>query len=227
MKFNKIVIGIILLLIILFPLNFYFIFQVAPTEKIMGDVQRIFYLHIALALSSYIGFGVLFFASIMFLIKRNLRWDLLASAAGEIGLLFSTLVLITGSLWARPVWNVWWTWDPRLVTMLILWFIFIGYFLLRKATADRIKKAQYSAVIGIIGFLDVPVVRLATKWWRSIHPRLQSKHGGLDPLMTKVMLFSILTFFLFTIAIIFIRFNMALTEDKLNKLLIRLEEENG
>lgn len=129
MKKERITKILLALVLVMLPVNFYLIFQVAPTERIMGDVQRIFYLHVSLAVSAYIGFGVLFVSSIIFLIKKNLYWDTIAFSAGEVGLMFSTLVLITGSFWARPVWNVWWTWDPRLVTMLILWFIYIGYFL--------------------------------------------------------------------------------------------------
>jgi heme exporter protein C len=227
MKSEKIIRGVILLLIILLPASFYLIFQVAPSEKIMGDVQRIFYLHISLAMSAYLGFGLLFISSILFLVKKTLYWDTLAFSAGEVGLLFSTLVLITGSLWARPVWNVWWTWDPRLVTMLILWFIYIGYFLLRKAIPERMKRARYSAIIGILGFLDVPVVRLATKWWRSIHPRLAREGGGLDPLMVKVMLFSLVTFLIFTSLLIYIRFRVAWAEERINEIFNDVEDYNG
>ncbi|RMG00804.1 MAG: cytochrome C assembly protein [Nitrospirae bacterium] len=205
----------------------YMIFLVAPAERIMGDVQRIFYLHVSLAVSAYIGFGILFIASILFLLKKNFYWDSLASSAGEVGIVFSTLVLITGMLWARPVWNVWWTWDPRLVSMLILWFIYCGYFLIRKAVPDRYKKARYSAVIGIIGFLDVPVVRLATKWWRSIHPRLEREGGGLDPVMLKVLLVSMFTFILFTSLIVYLRFRVSLQEDKIEYLMTEMEERHG
>lgn len=224
MRYGKIIKALSLLLFFLFPVNFYLIFQVAPTERIMGDVQRIFYLHLSLAISAYIGFGVLFVASILFLIKKNILYDVLASSAGEVGLIFSTLVLITGSFWARPVWNVWWTWDPRLVTVLILWFIYLGYFLLRKSLPERMKKARYSAIVGILGFLDVPVVRLATKWWRSIHPRLSKEGGGLDPLMVKVLLFSLFTFVVFTIALIYFRFRVALVEERITSILNRMEE---
>jgi heme exporter protein C len=177
MKIRKTQIIIFITLFILIPLDFFLIFNVAPTERIMGDVQRIFYFHVAMAISSYLAFAVVFAGSILFLWKKKMFWDTVACSAAEIGVLFSTLVLITGSLWARPIWNVWWAWDPRLLTMFILWFIYVGYFLLRKSISDRVKRAQYSAVIGIIGFLDIPVVRLATKWWRSIHPRLRLRKG--------------------------------------------------
>jgi heme exporter protein C len=211
-------------LIMLVPLDFFLIFKVAPTEKIMGDVQRIFYFHVSLAISSYLAFTGVFISSLMFLWRKKLFWDTIAYSCAEIGVLFSTLVLVTGSLWARPIWNVWWAWDPRLVTMFILWFIYVGYFLLRKGIADWTKRAQYSAVIGIIGFLDIPIVRLATKWWRSVHPRLKSEGGGLDPLMLKIMLFSIATFLLFTVFLFLYRYRIARAEETLITLTKRLED---
>ncbi|HEB02070.1 MAG TPA: cytochrome C assembly protein, partial [Nitrospirae bacterium] len=132
--------------------------------------------------------------------------------------------LITGSFWARPVWNVWWAWDPRLLTMFILWFIYIGYFILRKGFTDRFMRARYAAVLGIIGFLDVPVVRLATKWWRSIHPRLKSEGGGLDPAMLKVLLFSLATFVAFTALLFVFRHGIAKADDRLSHITETLEE---
>jgi heme exporter protein C len=147
-----------------------------------------------------------------------------AYTGAEIGVLFSTLVIITGSFWARPVWNVWWTWDPRLLTMFILWFIYVGYFILRKGIPERLKKARYSAVLGIIGFLDVPIVRLATKWWRSVHPRLKSEGGGLDPVMLKVLLFSMLTFTLFAVFLFLFRYGVARLDERSSMLINTLED---
>ncbi|MEF9426528.1 MAG: cytochrome c biogenesis protein [Candidatus Mariimomonas ferrooxydans] len=224
MKLRTLHITLFFILLILLPVDFFLIFRVAPTEKIMGDVQRIFYFHVSLAMSSYLAFTGVFISSIVVLWRKNLFWDTVAYSFAEIGVLLSTLVLITGSLWARPVWNVWWAWDPRLISMLILWFIFIGYFLLRQGITDWMKRAQYSAVIGIIGFLDIPVVRLATKWWRSIHPRLKSEGGGLDPLMLKIMLFSIMTFLMFTVFLFLYRFRIARAEEKLSMLIKEMED---
>jgi heme exporter protein C len=224
MKSQKISTALFAMLLILLPIDFYLIFKVAPTERIMGDVQRIFYLHVPLAISAYAGFTTVFIASIMFLWRKNLFWDTVAYTAAEIGVLFSTLVIITGSFWARPVWNVWWTWDPRLLTMFILWFIYVGYFILRKGIPERLKKARYSAVLGIIGFLDVPIVRLATKWWRSVHPRLKSEGGGLDPVMLKVLLFSMLTFILFAVFLFLFRYGVARLDERSSMLINTLED---
>jgi heme exporter protein C len=224
MKSQKISTALFAMLLILLPIDFYLIFKVAPTERIMGDVQRIFYLHVPLAISAYAGFTTVFIASIMFLWRKNLFWDTVAYTAAEIGVLCSTLVIITGSFWARPVWNVWWTWDPRLLTMFILWFIYVGYFILRKGIPERLKKARYSAVLGIIGFLDVPIVRLATKWWRSVHPRLKSEGGGLDPVMLKVLLFSMLTFILFAVFLFLFRYGVARLDERSSMLINTLED---
>jgi heme exporter protein C len=225
MKDKKISTLLFVMLLVMLPIDFYLIFKVAPTERIMGDVQRIFYLHVPLAISAYLGFSIVFIASIMFLWRKNLFWDTVAYTAAEVGVLFSTLVIITGSFWARPVWNVWWTWDPRLLTMFILWFIYVGYFILRKGIPERMKKARYSAVLGIIGFLDVPIVRLATKWWRSVHPRLKSEGGGLDPLMLKVLLFSMLTFMLFAVFLFLFRYGVARLEERSSTMLINTLED--
>jgi heme exporter protein C len=224
MKGQKISTALFAILLVMLPVDFYLIFKVAPTERIMGDVQRIFYLHVPLAISAYLGFSIVFVASIMFLWRKNLFWDTVAYTAAEIGVLFSTLVIITGSFWARPVWNVWWTWDPRLLTMFILWFMYVGYFILRKGIPERMKKARYSAVLGIIGFLDVPIVRLATKWWRSVHPRLKSEGGGLDPVMLKVLLFSMLTFILFTVFLLLFRYGVARLDDRASMLVNTMED---
>jgi heme exporter protein C len=224
MRAKKLQIILFLFLVVLIPADFYLIFKVAPTERIMGDVQRIFYFHVSLAISSYLAFACVFVASIAFLWRKNHSWDTVAYSAAEIGVLLSSLVLVTGSLWARPVWNVWWAWDPRLLTMLILWFIYVGYFLLRRSISDWMKRARYAAVIGIIGFLDVPIVRLATAWWRSIHPRLKSEGGGLDPTMLKVMLFSLMTFLLFTVFLFLYRYRIARAEEKVLMISKSLEE---
>ena len=142
----------------------------APTERTQGDVQRIFYFHLALAWNAYLAFFVVFVASIVYLVKRSMWWDALARASAESGLLFTTLVLIVGSLWARPIWGTWWTWDARLTTTLLLWFIYVGYLMLRGSIPEQARAARYAAVIGIIGFLDIPIIHQSVTWWRSLHP---------------------------------------------------------
>lgn len=142
----------------------------APPERTMGEVQRIFYFHVASAWNAFLAFFVVAGTSIAYLITRQPRWDYVAHASAEVGVLFTTLTLMGGTLWMRPIWNTWWTWDPRLTTTLILWFIYVGYLLLRSLTEGAERKARFAAIFGIIGFIDVPIVYLSAVWWRTIHP---------------------------------------------------------
>lgn len=141
-----------------------------PTERVQGIVQRIFYFHVPMAWVSYLAFFVVLLGSVGYLWKRDLRWDRLARASAEIGIVFTTLVLITGSLWAKPVWNTWWTWDARLTSTLVLWFVYVGYLMLRAYTPDQERSARLGAVLGIVGFVDVPIIHFSVQWWRTLHP---------------------------------------------------------
>lgn len=154
----------------------YAIFVYAPVEKTMGIVQKIFYLHVPAAFLAFLAFFITFIASILYLIKRDLKWDRIASCSVEIGVIFCTIVLITGPIWAKPVWNVWWTWDPRLTTTLILWFIYLAYLMLRGVVREN-QQANLSAVFGIIGFVNVPITFFAIRLWRTIHPVIITPQG--------------------------------------------------
>ncbi len=168
----------------------YLVWFYAPIEMTMGIVQKIFYAHMPMALWSMVSFFVVFLASVLFLAKRDLKWDRLAGAAAEIGVLLSALALITGSLWARPMWNVWWTWDPRLTTTLIMWFVYMAYLLLRASDLGAERKPLVCAALGVVAFLDVPLVFLSARYWRSIHPSVfASQGGGLEPEMWTTVLF--------------------------------------
>ena len=138
--------------------NMFFAFMYAPTEAISGHVQRIMYIHVPMAWLAFLAFFVVFCGSIMYLWKREDKWDDLASSAAELGIIFTTLVLITGPIWAKPTWGVWWTWDPRLTSTLVLWLIYVGYLMLRAYSANRSQGMRFSAVLGIVGFIDVPIV---------------------------------------------------------------------
>lgn len=148
----------------------YAIFLYAPREAVQGEVQRIFYVHLSLAWLAYLAFAVVLVASVAYLWRGGARWDRLGRASAEIGVLFTTLVLLTGSLWGRAVWGVWWTWDARLTTTLVLWFIYVGYLMVREAFPESGRGARAAAVVGIIGFVDVPISYLAVSWWRTLHP---------------------------------------------------------
>ncbi|MDR2105521.1 MAG: cytochrome c biogenesis protein [Deferribacteraceae bacterium] len=181
----------------------YFAFIFAPVEARMGAVQKIFYFHVASAWVGFFALFVTFIASIIFLKKRNSYLDYIAAASAEIGLLFCTIVIITGPIWAKPVWGVYWSWDPRLTTTLVLWFIYAGYIFLRKFVAETEKKRVYSAVLGIIGFVDVPIVFFSIRWWRTIHPNvLQKGGGGLHSHMLIALLVSVAAFTILYIALL-------------------------
>jgi heme exporter protein C len=164
----------------------YQVFLVVPTERSMGTIQRIFYIHLPSAFLSFLAFFVVFVASLAYLITRRWHWDWVGVAAAEIGVLFCAAVLVTGPLWAKPVWGIWWTWDARLTTTLILFLIYVGYLLLRLYVIDAGRRARLAAVFGILGFLDVPIVYMANRWWRTQHPAPVIAGGegsGLDPRM--------------------------------------------
>lgn len=181
--------------IVLIIAALYMAFMFAPLEKVMGPVQKIFYFHVASAWIAFFAFFVTFVFSILFLVKQNYLFDDIAESSAEMGIIFCTIVLITGPIWARPIWGVWWTWDPRLTTTTILWFIYAGYIMLRKFIEESDKRAKFAAAIGIIGFIDVPIVFFSIRWWRTIHPNVVQKGGGgLHPDMLKTMLFALLAF---------------------------------
>lgn len=171
------------------------VFIFVPTERIMGIVQRIFYFHVSSAWLAFVAFAVVFVASILFLWKRKEKWDIVALSSAEIGVIFTTLVLLTGPLWAKPIWNAWWTWDPRLSTTVVLWFIYISYLMLRALTVGEEKGARVAAVFGIIGFVDVPIVFMSIRWWRTIHPVvITTRDIGLAPQMIITVIVSIIAF---------------------------------
>ncbi len=170
----------------------YCAFVYAPTERTMGPLQRIFYFHLPSAIVAFLAFGVAFVASIAYLANGRRRWDALALSAVEIGELFATLVLLTGMVWARAAWNTWWTWDWRLTTTLVLWLIYAGYLILRGSVEDEVRRARFAAVLGIVGFVDVPIVFMAIRWWRTIHPVIFDASGAhLEPRMLVAVVVSL------------------------------------
>lgn len=162
----------------------YAIWFYAPVEQTMGLVQKIFYTHLPMAWWSFVSFFVVFVASIRYLAKRREADSRLAGAAAEVGVLFAGLALVTGMCWARPIWNVWWTWDPRLTTTLVMWFIYVAYLLLRGSDIGGARKDAVLAVLGIVAFVDVPLVFVSARYWRSIHPAvIGGQGGGMEPSM--------------------------------------------
>lgn len=208
-----------ILTILLMPLALYFAFIYAPLEAVMGPVQKIFYFHVSSAWIAFFAFFVTFVSSIIFLATNNYNYDDIAESSAEIGIVFCTIVLITGPIWAKPAWGTWWTWDPRLTTTLILWFIYMGYIMLRKFVDEYDKRAKFSAALGIIGFIDVPIVFLSIRWWRTIHPNvLQEGGGGLHPDMKTALFVSLIAFTFLYISFMFKRVKIANYSRKINSI---------
>jgi len=198
-----------LLGVILLPgmiLALYMAFLGAPRERTMGDLQRIFYFHAPSGIVGLIAFAVSFFASVAFLVKKDRKWDGLAVAAAETGVVFLTILLVTGPLWAKPIWLVWWTWSPRLTSSLILWLLYIAYLLVRNYVPDPDRRATMSAVFGVVAFVDAPIVWFSIRWWRDIHPSPMLETGGLSPSMRPAFYTCALVFIVLMIYLIRRRF---------------------
>src|SRR6478609_953380 len=157
---------------------------VAPTEATMGEVQRIFYYHVPSAVVAFTLFAINFLLSIVYVARRSPRVDALAVSTAEVGVVFCTVVLVTGPLWARPVWGIWWTWDVRLTTTLVCWMIYVSYLMMRKFSGSS-QTATLAAALAVFGFLDVPIVYMSIRWWRTQHPApvFASQGGSIDPAM--------------------------------------------
>jgi len=170
-------------------------FYVAPEERTMGAIYRIFYFHAASAWAGMTAFLVCFLANLAYVMQRKQKWDWVGVSAAEVGLAFTTVVLITGPIWAHPVWGIWWTWDARLTSTFVLWLLYVSYLLLRNMLEEPDRRALLSALFGIFAFLDVPLVFGAIRWWRTQHPQpviMGSPGSGLEPTMRKVFFFSVL-----------------------------------
>ncbi|MFH1680964.1 MAG: cytochrome c biogenesis protein CcsA [Candidatus Eisenbacteria bacterium] len=205
---NRIDLLLILVLGAAMALDLYLIFIYAPVERTMGLVQKIFYFHVPTAWAAFLAFFVVFAASIGYLARRRAAYDRLAESSASVGVLFCTLVLVTGPIWAKPVWGVWWTWDPRLTSTLVLWFLYVGYLLLRSYVPDAARRAALSAILGIVGFIDVPIVYVSIRWWRTQHPSPVFGGGegsGLDPRMRVAFFFSLGVFTLLYVVLLRLR----------------------
>ena len=187
------------LTIVLVAIGLYLSILYAPREEIMGDVQRVFYFHVAAGWTGALSFLVAALSGVLFLIRRERRWDRVALASVEIGVVFTFINIVSGSIWARPTWNTWWTWDPRLVTATIMELIYLAYIMLREGVEDPDRRARFAAVYSILGFLSVPLTFLSIRIFRSIHPVVFGSGDDLssgmeDPRMKIAFFFSLLTF---------------------------------
>ena len=184
-------------------------FFVAPTERTMGVIQRIFYFHAATAWAGEMVFFVCFVANLLYVWKREQKYDWLGVTCAEVGIACITVVLITGPIWAHPVWGIWWTWDARLTSTFVLWLLYVSYLLLRTLIEEPGRRALLSALFGIFAFLDVPLVFFSIRWWRTQHPApviMGGQGSGLDPTMSKVFFFNVLVMHIFCVFLIVERY---------------------
>jgi heme exporter protein C len=187
----------------------YAAFFIAPEERTMGVLQRIFYFHAATAWAGEMVFFVCFVANLLYIWKRDPKYDWLGVSCAEVGLACITVVLITGPIWAKPAWGIYWTWDARLTSTFVLWLLYISYLLLRSLIEEPDRRALLSALFGVFAFLDVPLVFFSIRWWRTQHPApviMGGPNSGLDPTMSKVFFFNVLAMHVFAAFLIVERY---------------------
>ena len=206
----------------------YMVFFYAPTEAVMGQVQRVFYFHVAAGWVGMLGFLVAAIAGVAYLRTSNRKWDIVGLSAVEIGMVFALINIITGAIWARPIWNTWWTWDPRLTTATIMELIYAAYLLLRKGIEDPDRRARFGAVYAIIGFISVPLTFFSARLFRTIHPVVigtnqPGAEGAFDmtPMMLQTFMFSLLTFSFIFADLLWHRIRLGKLADKVEQLKLK------
>ena len=217
--------------IILLGVSTYLALVFAPTEVVMGQVQRVFYFHVATAWVGMLGFIAAGVTGIAFLRTGNLKWDRIEVAAVEISLVFFFLAIVLGSIWARPVWNTWWTWDPRLTTATIMELAYAAYLMLRSGMEDPERRARFGAVYAIIAFVSVPLTFFSIRLWNTIHPVvIGSNEAGatgafsMAPKMTQTFMFSLLTFSIVFADLYWHRYRLGRLADEVENRKLKLVE---
>jgi heme exporter protein C len=214
---------------VMFVVAVWMVFFYAPTEAVMGEVQRVFYFHVATAWVGMLGFMAAGLAGIAYLVKNDRKWDILSLAAVEISLVFFFITIIMGSVWARPAWNTWWTWDPRLTTATVVELVYAAYLLLRQGIDDPDKRARFGAVYTIIGFISVPLTFLSIRLLRTIHPVVvgdgtnPDAEGGfsMSPTMRTTFFFSLITFSVIFVTLIWHRIRLGRLAEKVEQLRLK------
>ena len=201
------VVGVLAAATLLYALRMVFFY--APTEREMGVVQRIYYVHVPSAWVAFLAFGIVALCSLGYLWLRDARLDAIAVSAAELGMMFTTVVLLTGPLWGKIAWGAWWVWEPRLTLTLLLWFIYLGYFVLRGAAETAERGKRFAAILGVVGAVDIPLIHVSVEWWRSQHPQavvLRPEGPRADPAIVQTLLVSLLACTLVFFALLLLRY---------------------
>ncbi|HEY0152721.1 MAG TPA: cytochrome c biogenesis protein CcsA [Longimicrobium sp.] len=199
--------------------SLYMVFFYAPTEAEMGIVQRIFYVHVPSAWVAFLAFGIVALCSLGYLWLRDERLDAISVASAELGLLFTTIVLVTGPLWGKIAWGAWWVWEPRLTLTLLLWFIYVGYFILRGAADSPERGKRFAAILGIVGAVDIPLIHLSVTWFRSQHPEaviLRPEGPQAAPEIVQTLLVSFLAFTLLFFGLLMVRYGLERLQNRVD-----------
>jgi heme exporter protein C len=211
--------------ILLFSGGFAALF-IAPDESTMHEIQRVFYVHLPMWAAMYVALSLAFIANIAWLATRELKWDWLGVSAVEVGVVCCTGGLITGVLWGKPAWGIWWTWDARLTTSFILWLLYISYLLLRGLIEDPQRRATLSAVFGIFAFLDAPLVYAANRLWRTQHPApvfFGGPDSGIDPIMAKTLVVCMIAIVCVMIVVLIDRYRLERLRHEVEELRLAVE----
>lgn len=202
---------------------------IAPEELTMHEIQRIFYFHVSAWVATFTAFTIVFISNIAYLITRGQRWDSLGVSAAEVGIACCSIGLITGPLWAKPVWGIWWTWDARLTTTFIMWLMYISYLMLRGLLEDPQHRASLSAVFGIFAFLDVPLVYMSNRWFPTQHPQpvfFGGPNSGINPVMAKVFLVCMVAMLVVMIPVLVDRYRIECMSREMEELRQEIEERS-
>jgi heme exporter protein C len=201
-------------------------FFIAPTDAKQGLIYRILFLHVSSAWTGLTAFLIGFVGNLLYVWKRQPQWDWLGVSAVEVGLAFTTVVLVTGPIWAHPVWGIWWTWDARLTSTFVMWLLYVSYLLLRTLVEEPDRRALFSALFGIFAFLDVPLVFGSIRWWRTQHPQpivMGGADSGMDPVMFRVLMFAWLAMLALMTLLLRQRYRLEATRSELETMRHELE----
>jgi len=199
--------------------NLYVMLLQLPDEAAQGAIYRIIFFHVPAAWTAFLGFFAALVASVLYLVKKNMRYDALAVSVTEVGLAFGAVNLVTGMIWGRIIWGIWWTWDPRLTSMLVCWLLYGGYLMLRRAIEEPTERARISAVLSIFAFVDVPIVFFSIKWWRTQHPQPVVWGGGaMDPSMWSMLFLNWVPLLLLAIVMVMVRVRQEETQREIDAL---------